>query len=712
MIEYLKERKTWLLHGRHTTYALGVTPSGLVVHLYFGVSLPRKEDYPLPSDFPIAVPFSGTEENSCEEYPGWGGLRYTEPSLKASQADGARDLLLHYEEFSLDDDELIVRLSDSVRSLTVELSYRMTDDVMERSARITNTGPAAATLEEVLSGAFTLPDAADYRLTDLVGRWGAETQLERTLVGRSMRVLESRRGHTSHGANPWWALDADGTASEDRGEVYAATLAYSGNWKAVIQMTPAGQLRMSAGIHDFDFAYRLEPGTSFTSPNLLITFSAEGFGGASRNLHDHIRRRVLPENHRDELRPVLYNSWEATKFDVDEAGQIALAEIAAELGIELFVIDDGWFGRRNSDNAGLGDWFVNKDKFPNGLEAVAGRVHELGMKFGLWVEPEMVNPDSDLYRSHPDWVYRFPGREPAQMRNQLILNLGREDVQGFIIEFMDRLLSGIEIDFIKWDMNRTFSDAGDGSLPRDRQKEVWVRHVEGLYRVVEEIRRRHPAVLIEDCSGGGGRVDPGILHYYDQVWVSDNTDALDRLFIQEGYSFAYPANTMVSWVTAAGGFLEQRTVPLAFRFHSAMTGVLGVGDDITAWTEEERTTARGLIALYKEIRPVVQQGDQYRILSPREQGLSALLYVAKDRSEALLFAFLSRNHFRNPLPVIRLQGLDPEAVYEVELPVTEGTSSPLIDPQPMSGSALRRVGLRLDLRREYESVVLRLFRRT
>ena len=698
MIRYLENRRSWILEDK-VAYAFGLTSSGLLVHTYFGAPLPHGSDYPLPIDFPVPVPFSGTDENSAEEYPAWGGFRFIEPCLKVNFPDGARDIRLTYRSQTIEGDRLSIKLDDFDRSVEVELVYLIRQSVIERYATITNTGRAAILLEQALSGALTLPEASDYRLTYLSGRWGAETQLQRAMIGKATHVMESRRGHTSHSANPWCAFDPDGASTEERGPVYAINLAYSGNWKTVVQSTPVGQLRVASGIHSFDFSWTLAQGASFETPKLLFTFSDEGFGGASRNMHTYIRQNVLPVGHRNQLRPVLYNSWEATAFEVTADNQIRLAEVAAEIGVELFVIDDGWFGARNSDHAGLGDWVVNRTKFPEGLDAVSKRVHELGMKFGLWVEPEMVNPDSDLHRLHPEWAYQFPSRTSSQMRNQLVLNFGRTDVQEFAIGFMHRILGETEIEFIKWDMNRVITEAAGLDLPADRQKETWTRHVQGLYRVIDSVRAMHPSVWFEDCSGGGGRVDPGILAFYDQAWISDNTDAFDRLFIQEGYSFGYPANTMVAWVTSEHSFLGRRNLPLSYRFHSAMSGVLGIGDDVSRWSDTQKAQAKSQVALYKEIRPIVQHGSQYRILSPGAGSLAALLYVSEDRSEGVLFAYLNRNHYGNMLPVLRLPGFQKERLYEID------AGGPA---QVMSGHALHLVGVRLNLREEYESAVIRI----
>lgn len=718
MVRTIVDDRLWVLESTDVAYACGVSDSGDLLHSYFGAPLAFERDYPPALSFPISVPFSGVAENSPEEYPSWSGAMYTEPCLRVSFPDGTRDVRTRYVGSQLssggndsgtsegDNDTLEIRLEDGDRGIRVGVFYHLHPEsrVIERWAKITNAGGMPVRLDQVMSASLALPESYSYRISYLSGRWGAETQLHRRMLGTDVTVLESRRGHTSHEFNPWCALDPGGKATEESGEVYAVGLAHSGNWKIVVQQTPAGRTRLVAGIHDFDFNWELPPGDSFETPRLLLAFSGEGFGGTSRAFHRHIRKTVLPEQHRDELRPVLYNSWEATTFNVSEDHQIRLAKRAAELGAELFVVDDGWFGKRNDDTAGLGDWYVNPEKFPRGLGPVISAVREMGLRFGLWVEPEMVNPDSELYRKHPEWIYHFAGRAPTLMRNQAILNLGRPDVQEFVISFMDRLLAENRIDFIKWDMNRTITEPAGLDLPAERQREVWVRHVQGLYRAVEEIRRKHPDVIFEDCSGGGGRVDPGILRLFDQVWVSDNTDAYDRLFIQEGYSQVYPANTMVSWVTSTGGPLGQRQVPLEYRFHSSMTGVLGIGDDILSWSDEECRKAASLIAEYKEIRTVVQRGEQYRILSPAggavAAGTTAVAYVSPDREEAVLFAYRNGPHFRNPMPVIRVPGLAAEALYTVK-----GA-----EPATLSGDALRRVGIRLNLIRDYDSLIVR-FRR-
>ena len=569
--------------------------------------------------------------------------------------------------------------------------------MIERTAEIVNKGEHDIILEEALTGSTYLPKGNDYRLTYLTGKWAGETRIGQVMLPDTKMILESRRGTTSHFANPFYALDKNGQATEDTGEIYFGALAYSGNWKIVIEKDHFNLVKISAGIQDFDFSWVLKPGAGFLTPKFVLGYTNGGFGSASRNLHRYQLQYVLPEPGRSRLRKVLYNSWEATYFDVNEEQQGKLAEIAAAIGVELFVMDDGWFGSRNNDQAGLGDWYVNPAKFPQGLKGLIDKVNSLGMDFGLWVEPEMVNPDSDLYRSHPDWVYHFETRETTEIRHQLILNLAREDVRQYIYDFLDKLLTENNIRFIKWDMNRNFSEPGFPSAQAGEQREIWVRHIWGVYEIVSKLRRKYPEVIFQSCSGGGGRVDLGILQYFDQVWTSDNTDAFDRLSIQEGFSYAYCAKIMEAWVTNEVNWLNHRQLPLKYRFHSAMTGNLGIGDNLFDWTNAEKDEARQLIGLYKEIRDIVQHGRQYRLLSPKTSHLAAVMYINGSQTEAVLFAFIHLNHFGDELPRIYLKGLKEDSLY-----IVEGKGLVL------SGKALMKVGIQLQMNGDFDSKVIRL----
>ena len=684
-------KTAWVLETQSTAYAFGLNAAGVLVNRYWGARLPRITDYPPAPDAADWAAFTAFTALLPEEFPTDAGPKFIEPCLKVAFSDGVRDTVLVFDSHEVAGDELRIVLRDQHYPLRVTLHYRAHEhaDLIERWATIQNHGEAPVTLERVFSAQWHVPPHEAYRLSHLHGRWLDETHLTRDPLTAGVKVLESRRLTTSHHHNPWFALDRlEAPASESVGDVWFGVLAWSGNWKITAEVTSFGGTRVGVGLNDWDFALRLDANGSYRTPSSIAGYSAQGFGQASRNLHDFVRDAVVP--HPNVPRKVLYNSWEATYFDVDEASQVKLAEVAAEMGVELFVLDDGWFHGRKNDHAGLGDWWPDEQKFPNGLTPLIDRVKTLGMEFGLWLEPEMVNPDSDLYRAHPDWVIHFPTRERTQMRNQLILNVARTDVQDHLIGLLDRLLSDHDIRFIKWDMNRNVSEPGwPEAITRGQEaRELWVRYVEGLYRIWGTLRERHPHVIWQSCSGGGGRADLGILRLTDQVWISDNTEAASRLRIQEGFSNVFPASVMECWATDTGADRHS----LEFRMHVAMTGVLGVGGDLLEWSRDDRMEAKRLIAQYKEVRHIVQFGDAYRLRSAFDSPFSSVQYVSKDQSESVVFGF--RTHFAPPmvLPNVRLQGLDPNALYEVE---GEGARS---------GAAWMNAGLNLELNDMYVAV--------
>jgi alpha-galactosidase len=446
-----------------------------------------------------------------------------------------------------------------------------------------------------------------------------------------------------------------GTATERDGEVWSTALAWSGTWRITAHRTRDDRLSVTGGAGHDGVRRMMRPGEEWTTPAYCGLYAADGFGGTSRRWHSYIRAHVLPAP--EELRPVLYNSWEGNWFDVNEANQFRVAGVAAGLGVELFVMDDGWFGRRVNDNAGLGDWWHNPDRFPNGLSPLVEEVHRLGMRFGIWVEPEMVNPDSDLYRAHPDWVLHMPHRRRTELRNQLVLNFARTDVVDWAHEWLDRLVGENDVDFLKWDMNRAFTEAGWPS--HEDADRLWFDHTAGVYAVIDRLRERHPGLRIESCASGGGRVDLGILARTDQVWTSDNTDPMDRIPIQDGYTQLYPAITMGAWASESPNPLNQRVTPLRFRFHVAMAGALGVSGDLTQWPAKELDEARELIATYQRIRPIVQHGDLYRLVPP---GQSTAVQYVHERETVVLF-WRTVAHHGQPQPALRLAGLDPTARY-------------------------------------------------
>jgi alpha-galactosidase len=684
----------WVLETRNTAYALGLNRAGLLTHRYWGARLPFPGDYPEPVN-PVFWAADGPGHFTPEEFPGYGGTKYVDPAIKVTFADGVRDLVLTYLDATVQESPsatLVLHLKDAHYPLHVTFHYRLHEqyDLIERWITLENRGEEAITIERLYSAKWTLPERGAYFLTHLFGRHADEFHLVREPLTQGLKILDSKRIITSFQHSPWFAIDHH--ATEDSGEVWFGTLAWSGNWKITAEVSDWHSTRVNIGWNDWDFAWRLEPDYPLTTPAAFAGYTKNGFGGASRSLHGYVRDRLLP--HGAQLHKVLYNSWEATLFAVGERSQSALAERAAHMGVELFVMDDGWFHGRNGDTAGLGDWWPDEMKFPGGLSPLIQKVNSLGMDFGLWIEPEMVNPNSELYRAHPDWVIHFPTRKRTESRNQLILNLGRGDVQEYLIDVLDQLLSENKIAFIKWDMNRHVSEPGWEKAPGD-PREIWIRYVHGLYRVWQTLRERHPEVIWQSCASGGGRADFGILRFADQVWTSDNTEATSRLGIQEGYSQYLPASTMEAWVTDA----DQNNVPLEFRFHVSMCGTLGVGGNLLEWSEADRELAARCIELYKEIRPVVQLGEQYRLISPQNSPFSAVQYVSLDRSEGVLFVF--RVHLPDFASVVKLpriypRGLDAEALYLVE-----GCG------EPRSGKAWMEIGLKVELS-NMQSKVLRI----
>jgi len=480
-----------------------------------------------------------------------------------------------------------------------------------------------------------------------------------------LQAVESRRGASSHVQNPFVALLERG-ADETRGDVYGVSLVYSGSFTAGVEVDQFHAPRLFIGINPFDFGWRLKPGESFQTPEAVLVFSAEGLGGMSRKFHDLYRSRLCRGTFRDKTRPILVNNWEATYFDFNADKIEAIARAGKELGIELFVLDDGWFGKRDSDNSSLGDWFVDRRKLPNGLEDLARRVRDLGMQFGLWFEPEMVSPDSELYRAHPDWCLHIEGRRRTEARQQLILDLTREDVQDYIVRTISDVLSSAPITYVKWDMNRNMTEIGSAKLPPERQRETAHRYMLGLYSVLERITSAFPHVLFESCSGGGGRFDPGMLYYMPQTWTSDNTDAISRLKIQYGTSIVYPVSAMGAHVSAVPNHQVGRVTPLETRGHVALSGNFGYELDLTKFTDEEKEIVKAQTALCKEIRHLVQFGDFYRLLSPFEGNAAAWMFVAKDKREAFAVYVQILKEPYAPLDRFRLKGLNPDLDYEMD----------------------------------------------
>jgi len=705
-IRFEESRKIWLLTTSRSSYAMGVAPDGQLQHLYWGGPLWRIADVPAAAQREDISSFDQHQMLENEEFPGWGGPRYYEPALKITRADGDRDLVLRYVSQRIQSNDLEITLKDIRDDIDATLHYRVYPDtgMIRRSATIQNRTAQPITVESAQSATWYLPRADEYRLSYLSGRWAAETQLNREPIHEGMKVLESRLGHTGHNLNPWFAIDK-GDATEEHGRVWFGALAWSGNWRITVEETPYRQVRVTGGYNTFDFSYPLKPGEALETPAFYGGFAERGFGEASRLLHNLEREDIAPHGLNSRVRPLLYNSWEATEFNVSESGQKELADKAAKLGIELFVMDDGWFGKRNNDRAGLGDWFPNVDKFPNGLKPLIDHVNQLGMDFGLWVEPEMVNRDSDLYRAHPDWVMNFPSRPRSELRNQLVLNLARDDVREYIFNVLDKLATQYNIRYFKWDMNRTFSEPGWPEQAPADQRKLWVKYVWNLYDIMDRLRAKHPRLEIESCSGGGGRIDLGILKRVDEFWTSDNTEAFDRLRIQEGFSQAYAAKFMSAWVTDVPN-MNGRSTPLQYRFLVAMQGALGIGANLNKWSEEDSRVAKQMVELDKRIRDTVQLGSLYRLLSQRTNDVTANEYVSSNGRQAVLFAFRHSQEYNTPPPAIQLRGLESRAVYKLE-----SIDGKLVDKQPeLSGAYLMENRLDLNLRGDFDSTAVLLHR--
>ncbi|MDA3811868.1 MAG: alpha-galactosidase [Spirochaetaceae bacterium] len=564
-------------------------------------------------------------------------------------------------------DTLEIELYDPVSLLSVTLSYTVWHDrdVISRSTKVTNSGKSAITLKKGMSASIDF-EGSDYKLLQLSGAHCRERHPYFRKLSPGLQGIESRRGASSHQQNPFIALMAS-EATEDHGEVFGFNLVYSGNFSILVEVDQFSSSRLSAGINPFNFQWILEPGLSFQSPELVMVRSNTGLGGMSRTYHDLYRERLCRGSYRDRERPVVINNWEATYFDFNEEKLLALAEEAGHSGIDMFVLDDGWFGKRNDDKSSLGDWFLNKKKLPRGLKDLGNKIISKGLTFGLWVEPEMISPDSELYRTNPLWCLHVKDREGSLGRNQLVLDLSREDVRKYIITTMTNIFNSAPISYVKWDMNRHMTEVESAIISPEKQQEVSHRYILGLYDILEKLTGEFPDILFESCSGGGGRYDPGMLYYMPQVWTSDNTDALSRVWIQLGTSIVYPASTMACHVSAVPNHQVGRTTPLSMRGNIAMSGAFGYELDMTKVSSEEKKEIAEQVARYKEISKTVLFGDMYRLCNPwNNLSFSAWMIVSKDKAEAVVTCVWLYTEANDSWIILRLKGLDPDRKYLIK----------------------------------------------
>jgi len=694
-ITFHKGRRLFVLNLRTSLYAFRVLDSGELVHLGWNATEAAPEDRAILGEADYKEPDRGWDEQMHRyEFPARGDViihdaslhaDFSEPPRKVARDEAfhgaVRDLRLRYVSHEIFADEkpalapahgrplrvktkrptLAVRLKDEAYAFEAVLFYRLTPehDILERWVEIRNGTAKPVRIERLDFASVVVPNGTT-TLTYPAGQWGREFLPTTRDLTQGLFVLEQRGLNTGHFHNPFFLLHAPHAATEESGTVWFGALAYSGNWNLRFDYRQTTSVRVSGGYGQTDFTIDLNPGETHRTPAMVLGCCGEGTGGASRRLHRFTRERVLPGYGSNEFRPVLYNSWEATYFDVTLENQTALARKAASVGIELFCVDDGWFKGRSDDRAGLGDWTPAPERFPHGLKPLSAEVKRLGMKFGLWVEPEMINPNSDLYRAHPDWVLHQPGRTRRESRSQYILDFGRPEVVAYLFDALDRLVREAGVDFFKWDMNRYVMDTGSVA-----ERGIWRAHVEGLYSLMDRLRKNHPRLAIQSCSGGGGRIDLGILARCDQAWASDNTDAHDRTRIQDGFSLAYPARAMECWVTHEKNHQTGRITSLDIRFDAAMRGTLGIGTSLDRLTDDELAVYRRKISFYKQLRPIVQEGDLYRLAVAARVGASTWLFVSPDRTKAAYSTVV----LEHPIGVYRapavLRGLKSNAVYRI-----------------------------------------------
>ncbi|TMU90565.1 alpha-galactosidase [Streptomyces sp. DASNCL29] len=655
--------RRWTLRTDHTGYTVRLSPDGPWAELDAWGPL-GVETGPSALDWSHRTHFITPADAAPAEYLPYGLRPFTGADLVAARPGAERGVWWAFAGAAEEPGSLRLTFTDDVLGLRTALCYATVPgtDVIHRWTELTCTGDEELWLERFDSAAVNVPVTAGARLTYLAGQWSQEFQRTQLTLARGTFTMGSRQGVPGHAYAPWLAVQD--AADPDGAPAYGMALEWPGNWHLTAEAEPGGAVRIRAGRVPHEGRVRLAPGDTLTTPRLACAFSAEGLDGLSRVWHRYERRLTGERLHRP--RKVLYNSWEATSFDVDAAGQLELAKAAADIGAELFVVDDGWFTGRADDTGGLGDWYPDPVAFPRGFGRFVADVRALGLDFGLWIEPEAASPGSALYAEHPDWVYRIEGRPARLVRHQLLLDLGRTDVQDFVIATLDRLLTGHDISYLKWDMNRPPTERGrPGAGPADRL-DLDAQHVAGYLRVLDRLRTAHPGVTVEGCAGGGARVDHATIARTDVVWPSDNTAPLDRLAVQYGFLHAHAPHVMSSWVTDAPGVFDPRPRSLAFRFVTAMCGVLGIGADLRRWDAGQRAEAARWIARYKEVRDVIHLGEARLLGSPLD-ATCGVQYDGPDGRTVIAALGTGRLDGAPLVPGrparLRLRGLDPAARY-------------------------------------------------
>ena len=682
MIFYNADKQVFHLQGPRYSYYMGVQ-DGVLEHLYWGARLVDEDVSPIAA---VIGPYSNMDkpfnrrraELPTQEkgYFGMHGLdiinhagddvlelRYCGHRIFAGKQP-LPELPASYVECEDEADTLEIDLKDELIGVCVTLSYTVFHhyDVLARSMRVSNASEETMTIRGLQAASVRLPNER-YEVMNLKGNWARERHVMRDTLPQGCYSVTSRRGASGNENSPFLALMSPST-TETQGDVYAMTWVYSGSFTVSADVNVDFEPLLSIGFASDTFSWKLEAGESFQSPEALLVYSNAGLNGMSAAYHPFIRDRICRGSWRDRERPILVNNWEATYFSFDEEKILSIAERGAEMGCELFVLDDGWFGKRDADNCSLGDWVVYEEKLPSGLNSLATKINEMGMAFGIWFEPEMVSPDSDLYRAHPDWCQHVPGRDRTEARQQLVLDFARKDVQDYIIDALTKILKSAPISYVKWDMNRNMIEGYCQTLPVDRRMESQHRYMLGLYRVMDELVSAFPDVLFEGCSSGGGRFDCGILYYMPQYWTSDDTDAYERIKIQYGTSMVYPCSTMGAHVSAVPNHQTGRYTPFQTRCDVALGGNFGFELDLSKMSDEDVETAKAAIQKVKRLRPMLQTGSFARLVSPFDNGnLAAWQYIAKDEQKALLCMYQVLVVPNGPSLRVRMTGLVPDALY-------------------------------------------------
>lgn len=691
-VTFNEEKKIFRLDTEKSTYVMGVSPEGFLGHIYYGDRLFMEADnYLLRMEEPPYTPSVNKREKSAfldffpMEYPTGGIGDYRESCLNIRNAAGNMGCELHYTgheiykgkkglkglpaSFATEDEAetLEITLKDADLDLEVVLSYTAFEkkNVITRSVRVQNQGKEDLRIEKILSACLDM-DNENFSMLSLHGTWARERHIQTGELHYGKQVISSARGESSHQEHPFIALVTNGTEQEN-GKVYAMHFVYSGNFMAETELCQFDNLRMTMGINPEEFSWLLTPGEEFQAPEVVIVYSGNGLGAMTRSYHDFYRNHLIRSKFKYEKRPILINNWEATYFDFNTDKLLDIAREAKKCGIEMLVMDDGWFGKRNSDNCSLGDWKVNEEKITGGLKHLVDEVNKIGLQFGIWFEPEMISPDSDLYRAHPDWAIQIQGREATQSRNQYVLDLSRPEVRDYAYECVASVLRSANIAYVKWDMNRQLSDLGSSYLPKERQQELFHRYVLGVYELQERLVTEFPDLLLENCSGGGARFDPGMLYYSPQIWCSDNTDAVERLMIQEGSALIYPLSVIGAHVSDCPNHSVGRVTPFETRGHVALAGTFGYELDITKIPEEDRALIPEQTATYNKYRHLIQQGEYYRIASYRENHKYDCWALSSQDKKEVLVTYVQvlgvpNSHSRK----VFLRGFDPKVTYRLE----------------------------------------------